>query len=189
MACIINENIKSIIMVKKKKNPVGRPPGSKKTTEEIQLQLSYSQLDPVDRAMLTIVAVKPAIANTVLAKQMGMDPRTVKARRDRGLFQLALEKLQRPALMKCKDAQSEAADALIDLLKSKDESIRLKAAQTLLKPLIPSTAIIKHDNTIDVRINNMTTEQLEVFIKDGFKALEINEDNIIDAETEKPSGD
>lgn len=184
--------MKRIIMEKKKekeKKPVGRPPGSTKSTEDIQLQVSFSQLDPVDRAMLAIVAVKPAIGNTELAKKMGMNYRTAQKRRDRGLFQIALEKLQRPALMKCKDAQSEAADALIDLLKSKDESIRLKAAQTLLKPLIPSTAIIKHDNTIDVRINNMTTEQLEVFIKDGFKALDINKDDIIDAETEDSSGD
>lgn len=163
------------------KRKPGRPKGTTKYKETAE-KLSYSQLDPIDRAMLAMVGTKPAIANTALARAVGLNPRTTKKRRDRGIFQRELERIQQPALDKCREAQSEAADVLIDLLKSPDEKIRLAAAQSLLKPLLPSTAIVKHDSTIDLKINNMTPNQLDTFIKEGLKILDEPIENIIEAE-------
>lgn len=166
---------------KEKKGP-GRPKGTTKHTNEIQKQINYAQLDPIDRAILIIVLAKPAISNNELAKQMGMDSRTIKNRRDRGIFQVELEKIQRPAIQKCKEAQSEAADVIIDLLRSEDEKIRLAAAQSILKPILPNTSIVKTDSTIDMKINSMTPEQLNKFIEIGVEILNIDQNKIIEGE-------
>lgn len=164
----------------KKKRPPGRPKGSTKSTDDIQLQVNFSQLDPIDRAMLTIIGSDPAIKNSKLASKMNLGIKQTTKRRNRGLFQIAIIKLQMPAIKKCQEAQKEAADTLIDLLKSDDEKIRLAAAQTLLKPVIPHTAIIKHETGADITINNMSKEELEKFIKEGLNGL--NQMDIIEGE-------
>jgi DNA-binding Lrp family transcriptional regulator len=181
---IINENtVMAKTKTTTKKRPRGRPKGSTKYTDQIKKKLSYTQLDPVDRTMLAIVIANPAISNTKLSKQIGLDNRTTKKRRDRGLFQLELLKAQQTAIEKCKEAQTKAADVLIDLLQSTDEKVRLDAAKFLLKPVVPNTSIIKAEGDFSLTIDNMDNQQLDAFIKGGIDALDI-----VDADFEVSDG-
>ncbi|MCK5640147.1 MAG: hypothetical protein KAJ19_05100 [Gammaproteobacteria bacterium] len=170
-----------------KKRKPGRPKGSTKHIDQIPRTLSFTQLDPVDRAMLAIVGTRPTIPNTQLAKLINLNLKAVTKRRGRGVFQVALEKIQMPAIEKCQEAQKEAAEVIIDLLKSDDEKIRLQAASVLLKPVIPNTSIVKHETGIDVTINNMSKEQLDAFIQKGIEGLDF--EKVIEAKIIETDGD
>ena len=182
----------------KPKRPVGRPEGTKNPTPDSpRYNIPVHRLDAVDRLMLTIVAAKPAISTTQLSKDMGMSFRLIKKRRDRAIFQTSLFDVQKDALECVKDMQKEAAHRLKELISSDDEKIALGAIQTVLRPILPKTSIVKNENTMDITIRSMNEDQLKKFITEGLDGL--NLDNAIDtpskpiaeipAETQDNDGD
>jgi hypothetical protein len=96
--------------------------------------------DDVDRTLLSLLASKPGITDGELAAVVGKARETVNRRKNRPIFQAALEELRLEPLVVFQRNQIKAARKLGQLIDAKDEQVAVRASLAHLSPLLRSGA-------------------------------------------------
>lgn len=111
------------------------PPPSAVERDRVKQTLGLDALDEVDRQMLQLVLAQPSITDTQIGVVVGLGRQTVNRRRNRPAFEQAVKTEQLDALAILQRNQPRAAKVLGELLESRDEDIRFKAAREHLLSL------------------------------------------------------
>lgn len=101
-----------------------------------QEHAGIDDIDGIDRKIIKIKVENPSISLEVLAKEVGICRENVTKRLNKDGVQQAIKDVQQTALDMLLEAQTEAAQKMIELSRSKDERIALQAAKEVLKGVL-----------------------------------------------------
>jgi hypothetical protein len=97
------------------------------------------ELSPEHQFLLKLMVEHPHETDAWFAEQCGVNRTTIHNWKFRPLFQAALREAMKPAIKIIEESQPKAARILRKKLESEDETVQIKAAGLILKPILEPT--------------------------------------------------